>query len=325
MTKSNPRKLSDKGQIVHTSMLKDSIDVFKKNLDTYKNDLTDFDKHFLYNSVLMYMDFNSAHIQSLVDAKIKINLTEGFGSLILDNLNFADNNKFAKLLFDNVADVNITDSDGNTPLHLATNNKVANLLIAHGADINARNKKGEKPKHLSSFEFIFEKALKDPMYYVAAVVGVGTVLNQNVLSSAFTFASQAARSSLPVMIAISAAKAVYDFLKPRVMNLIDPKASDVTNALNKFNILNDPVDQLYELGSIVAQGCGASYVGALGAAAASAVVVPPVIGAIAGAATCAIAINYTAQALKPVIGKYTSMIVNKATEQLGYSSSPATK
>jgi len=45
-------------------------------------------------------------------------------------------------------DVNVTDNDGNTPLHIAVFNRdveLIKLLISHGADIRAKNKNGVAP------------------------------------------------------------------------------------------------------------------------------------------------------------------------------------
>ena len=58
-------------------------------------------------------------------------------------------NEIVELLIAKGADVNATDGDGDTPLHLAGNNtatkEIAELLIAKGADVNARDDDGETP------------------------------------------------------------------------------------------------------------------------------------------------------------------------------------
>jgi len=59
--------------------------------------------------------------------------------------------KAVKSLLEAGADVNVSNEDGNTPLHIAAsinrNAKVAELIILKNADVNAKNKKRETPPH----------------------------------------------------------------------------------------------------------------------------------------------------------------------------------
>ena len=46
------------------------------------------------------------------------------------------------------ASINITDNDGNTPVHhaaMSNNTEVIAMLMKHGASINITNNEGEKP------------------------------------------------------------------------------------------------------------------------------------------------------------------------------------
>jgi ankyrin repeat protein len=53
--------------------------------------------------------------------------------------------EITKLLLRAGADPNITDMDGNSPLHMANSAELVQLLIKAGAKIDARNRKGETP------------------------------------------------------------------------------------------------------------------------------------------------------------------------------------
>ncbi|KAI9479256.1 hypothetical protein LPJ78_002676 [Coemansia sp. RSA 989] len=52
-----------------------------------------------------------------------------------------------KYLLDNGGDVNIVDSDGDTPLHICEDKQCAELLLKHGADMERKNKEGLTPVH----------------------------------------------------------------------------------------------------------------------------------------------------------------------------------
>lgn len=56
--------------------------------------------------------------------------------------------KMVQLLLLHHAEVNFTDTEGNTPLHIACQDdmlEVAKLLVEHGADINRQNKEKQTP------------------------------------------------------------------------------------------------------------------------------------------------------------------------------------
>ena len=55
--------------------------------------------------------------------------------------------KLAKLLIEKGANVNVRDTQGDTPLHKSDNTKLAKLLIENGADIKLRNNKGNTALH----------------------------------------------------------------------------------------------------------------------------------------------------------------------------------
>jgi len=64
----------------------------------------------------------------------------------------AKNNKAFNLLIENNADLNVQDTDGNTPLHYATESeslKVLQTLISAKADLNVQNTDGNTPLHLA--------------------------------------------------------------------------------------------------------------------------------------------------------------------------------
>jgi ankyrin repeat protein len=52
-----------------------------------------------------------------------------------------------KLLIENGAEVNIKNTDGETPIHEAYNMEIAELLINNGADVNVKDKYGRTPLH----------------------------------------------------------------------------------------------------------------------------------------------------------------------------------
>src|SRR6266849_2687719 len=68
-------------------------------------------------------------------------------------LHLAANRDVAELLLANRGPVNVTNYDGDTPLHKASGNghtDVVELLMANGARVNAKNKNGDTPLHEAS-------------------------------------------------------------------------------------------------------------------------------------------------------------------------------
>lgn len=60
--------------------------------------------------------------------------------------------EIAKLLIEKGANFNLTDDEGNTPLHkkiIEENDKLIELYLGHGADINTQNNDGNTPLHLA--------------------------------------------------------------------------------------------------------------------------------------------------------------------------------
>ena len=53
--------------------------------------------------------------------------------------------QIARLLFENGADINTRDDEGDTPLHSVKTKPMLKLLIENGADIKAKNKEGKTP------------------------------------------------------------------------------------------------------------------------------------------------------------------------------------
>jgi serine/threonine protein kinase len=90
-----------------------------------------------------------------------------FQATILHNMNGYANKKTAEILIANGADVNATNKNGETVLHLAVNlywtkknttkiRIVIDFLIAKGADVNARDNEGNTPLHFTKEKEIAE-------------------------------------------------------------------------------------------------------------------------------------------------------------------------
>ena len=89
-------------------------------------------------AIKQHLDAGANSHLSLVDAK-----DDKFVGTFLHWAAAGGQDEIVELLIAAGADVNATDGDGDTPLHLAGNNtatkEVAELLIAKGADVNAIN------------------------------------------------------------------------------------------------------------------------------------------------------------------------------------------
>lgn len=91
---------------------------------------------------LQYAAFtgNLEKIRELLDDGMDINNKDNiFG---ITPLHWACSKEMAQFLIENGADINATDTNGETPLHMASGNgqiEVVSLLIENGADVNAEN------------------------------------------------------------------------------------------------------------------------------------------------------------------------------------------
>ena len=87
---------------------------------------------------------NIGAIKQHLDAGAKLDVKDDkFIGTFLHWATAGGQNEIVKLLIAKGADVNATDGDGDTPLHLAGNTtastEIAELLISKGADVNAMN------------------------------------------------------------------------------------------------------------------------------------------------------------------------------------------
>jgi ankyrin repeat protein len=75
-----------------------------------------------------------------------IELIERYDNLITSVLPEHDGINIARLLIEHGANVNVKDSDGETPLHFFANNtEISRFLVENNADINIQNGLGETP------------------------------------------------------------------------------------------------------------------------------------------------------------------------------------
>lgn len=89
---------------------------------------------------------NTKAVQLLVKKGADVNLTDKDG---YTPLHLAQTPIIAQILIDKGANVKARGKDGNTPLHMLYPIVTTQILIDHGADVNAKNQKGETPLNLA--------------------------------------------------------------------------------------------------------------------------------------------------------------------------------
>ena len=92
-------------------------------------------------------------IKALIKKGVDVNATDEDGWSPLHMAAAKDHSEVIKVLLSHGADVNAKNKWGRTPLHMAAANdcsEVAKLLISHGGDVNARDKDGKSPLHFAA-------------------------------------------------------------------------------------------------------------------------------------------------------------------------------
>ncbi|KAI9503385.1 ankyrin repeat-containing domain protein, partial [Coemansia spiralis] len=85
-------------------------------------------------------------VKEIVEAdKTKVNAKDENGYTALHAASSWKRLDVLNYLIENNGDVNITDCDGDTPLHICEDVECAQLLLDHGADPNAKNHEGLTP------------------------------------------------------------------------------------------------------------------------------------------------------------------------------------
>ncbi|KAJ2591862.1 hypothetical protein H4R99_006602 [Coemansia sp. RSA 1722] len=93
-------------------------------------------------------DGNLARVQELVEKdKAIVNAKDQNGYSPMHAASSWSHLHVLKYLIENGGDVNITDPDGDTPLHICEDKECAALLLEHGADPSIENHEGLSPVH----------------------------------------------------------------------------------------------------------------------------------------------------------------------------------
>ncbi|KAI7823900.1 ankyrin repeat-containing domain protein [Kickxella alabastrina] len=93
-------------------------------------------------------DGDFARVRELVEAdKALVNAKDENGYTPMHAASSWKHLDLLKYLIDNGGDVNITDSDGDTPLHICEDKECALLLLEHCADPSVENDEGMTPVH----------------------------------------------------------------------------------------------------------------------------------------------------------------------------------
>lgn len=111
-------------------------------------------------------------IEALVDKHCDINATNFDGRTALHIMVLRGRLECAIALLSRGAEHSIGDNVGNTPLHLAvkqTNIAIVQALVAFGADLEAKNHMGNTPRHVVPAEM--SNSNYDKILYVLHAVG----------------------------------------------------------------------------------------------------------------------------------------------------------